>query len=236
MKIVAVLLAGLTVFIGLKIIGIFLKKGIPRYPILKSVLRILPLIQIIIWFVFVFLASTTLFVDRSFYPYAMAGMLMIATILFVWFVLRDVFAGAIFRVQNDLNIGDYIKIGELSGQIKAIRLTHLEIITDNGQSLKIPNTRLNNSLISGMTTPEGMEEFTISLTLKNSLPTDKIEEKIKYEITNSAWCNYKNPPVIKLQNRNEEFVTFDVLVYTLNQKHLRIVEKMLKEKFGIKKA
>jgi len=231
MKIVTVLLAGLTVFIVLKIAGFSLKKGSPGNPLLKSVARKFPLVEIISWIVFVFWAATALFIDGSFYPYIMAALFLITAILFVWFVFRDVFAGAIFRAQNDLNLGDYIKIGELSGQIKSVHSTHLEITSDNGQTIKIPYSRLSQDLISGMTTPEGMEEFTISLTVKKTMPKDEIEEKIRFEIANSSWCNYKNPPVIKLKNQNEEVTNFDILVYTLNQKHLRIVEKMLKEKF-----
>jgi len=236
MKIVSVLLAGLAVYIVLKIAGTIIKKGAPGYPYLKGFLKLMPLVEVILWIAFVFWAIRALFIDVSTYPYIILGMFLITAMLFVWFVFRDVFAGVIFRAQNDLNIGDFIKIGDLSGQIKSIHLTHLEIITDNGQNLKIPNTRLNNNLISGMTTPEGIEEFTISLQVKNNEAHAETEEKIKYEIVNSPWCNYKNPPVIKLQNRNTDFTTFDILVYTLNQKHLRIVEKMLNEKFGIKKA
>ncbi len=231
MKILTILLAGLAVFIVLKIVGISLKKGTSRYPVLKNVLKVFPLVEIISWIVFVFWACTAIFVNRSFYPYLMAGLILICAILFVWFIFRDIFAGAIFRSQNDLNLGDYIKIGNLSGQIKSVHLTHLEITSDNGQTIKIPFARINQDLISGMTTPEGMEEFTIKLQVKNAIAGDDIAEKIKYEITNSPWCNYKNPPVIKLQNQNSDFLTLDILVYTLNQKHLTIIEKMLKKKF-----
>jgi len=235
MKIVTVLLAGVAVFMVLTIAGMSVKRMSARYPVLKNMLKLLPLAKIIIWIAFVFWGTGVLFADGNIYTFVTVGLIFIITLLFVWFVFRDIFAGAIFRAQNELNKGDYIKIGNLSGQIKSVHLTCLEITSDNGQTIKIPNSRLSEELISGMTTPEGMEEFTIRLSVKNTQEKDEFEEKIKYEIANSPWCNYKNPPVIKFQKEdtNAGTLIYDVLVYTLNKQHLRKVEKNLKVRFGI---
>ena len=147
-----------------------------------------------------------------------------------WFFLRDVFAGAIFKIQNDLSIGDYIKIGSISGQIKAMKLTFIEVIPDSGQTIKIPNSKLNHELISASTTPEGMEEFNIHLIIDKQYSKQEIEEKIKFIVTTSPWCNYKNPPVIKLQHEEGNSYIYDALVYTLNHQHLSRIEKTLKDK------
>jgi small-conductance mechanosensitive channel len=160
-------------------------------------------------------------------------MTIVVLVLVSWFVFRDVFAGAIFRAQNDLSKGDYIKIGSISGQIKSLHLSYLELTADNGQNIKIPNSRLNQDLVTAMTTPEGMEEFTLSLSIDKRFEKAVAEEKIKYALANSPWCNYKNPPLIKFQKEDANAVTFDVMVYTLNQQHLRLVEKLLNDTFAL---
>lgn len=234
MNIIIVLMTGLALLIILKVAKIFLKKITHRYPLWKNTQKVFPLIEIGFWVAFVFWAVGILFKDENIYPYLIVGLVLIVAGLFAWFFIRDVFVGAIFRAQNDLNNGDFIKIGTVSGQVKSVQLTHLEITSDNGQTIKIPNTRLNQELISSMTTPEGIEEFTICLKVDNRFEKDKIEEKIKFELANSPWCTIKNPPVIKLREESADSFTYDVLVYTLNHQHLQIAEKMLNEKFGIK--
>lgn len=233
MKIIIVLITGTAVLITLIISRIFLKKISFKYPGWKKVYRVYPIMVNIIWTVFVFWVTGLLFKDRIFYPYIVAGMVLLVVGLITWFYVRDVFAGALFKAQNDLNVGDYIKIGPISGQFKSSHLTYLEITSDNGQTIKIPNSRLNRDLISGTTTPEGMEEFNIRLLFDKQFTKPEIEEKIRYEIANSPWCNFKNPPVIKLKGEDDSSYTYDVMIYTLNHQHLSIVERTLKNTFEV---
>lgn len=89
---------------------------------------------------------------------------------------------------------------------------------------------LSQNLISGIKTPDGMEEFKISLKFDKPLTKDDIEEKIRFQVASSPWLNYKNPPIIKLQHDNESDITYDTLVYALNNQHFRMAEKYLKDK------
>ncbi|NCB43578.1 MAG: mechanosensitive ion channel [Clostridia bacterium] len=231
--ILIVLLTGIAVFIVLKIAGYLLKKITHRYALRKGAQKAFPLIEIVFWIAFVFWATGMLFTDNVLYSSVIIILVVIIAGLFSWFILRDVIAGAIFRAQNDLNKGDFVKIGDLSGQIKSVGITHIEITSDNGQNIKIPNTHLSRDLISGMTTPEGMDEYKFNLVFDNRFAKSEIEEKIRFEIANSPWCNFKNPPVIKLQKEDTTGTSWDVLIYTLNHSHFRTVERNLRDKFGI---
>jgi hypothetical protein len=91
---------------------------------------------------------------------------------------------------------------------------------------------LNQNLISGMNTPDGMEEFKISLKFDKTQTKADLEDKIRFQVANSPWLNYKNPPIIKLQRDDESSTIYDVLVYALNNQHLRMAEKCLKEKLN----
>ncbi|MEZ5084474.1 MAG: mechanosensitive ion channel [Bacteroidales bacterium] len=231
MKILIVIISGAMVLAILLTIRFFITKISHKFLYWRKVIKLYPVIEITIWTIFVFWATGLLFQDQIYYPYIVVSLVLVVLSLITWFFFRDIFAGAIFKFQNDLNKGDYIKIGNISGQIKSVRLTHLEIISDNGQTIKIPNTKLSQDLISGMSTPEGMEEFKFRFEFDKRFSKMEIEEKIKFEVSNSPWCNYRNPPVIKLQNEDEHSYSYDVVIYTLNDKHLSLVEKTLKEKF-----
>ena len=231
MKIVIVIISGAAVLAILMITRFLINKISHKFSYWRKVIKLYPVFEIIIWTIFVFWATGLLFREQVYYPYIVVALVLIVLGLITWFFFRDVFAGAIFKFQNDLNKGDYIKIGNISGQIKSVRLTHLEIISDNGQTIKIPNTKLSQDLISGMSTPEGMEEFKFRFAFDKQFSKMEIEEKIKFEVSNSPWCNYRNPPVIKLQGEDERYYMYDVVIYTINDKHLSLVEKTLKEKF-----
>jgi small-conductance mechanosensitive channel len=185
MKIIIVLITGTAIFIVLKITRILLDRISHKYSYWHKLNKVYPVIGNTIWTVFVFWGVGLLLKGSIYYPYVVAGMALVVMGLITWFFIRDVFAGALFKMQNDLNQGDYIKIGDISGQVKSSRLTHLEITSDNGQTIKIPNTRLNQEFISGSTTPEGMEEFNIQLLIDKKFTKPEIEEKIIRELANS---------------------------------------------------
>jgi small-conductance mechanosensitive channel len=230
MKIIIILITGSAVFVLLTISRIFLNRISLTYPNWKKARKIFPLVGSIVWTAFAFWGIGLLFRDRTYYPYLVMGMVLIVLGLVTWYFFRDVFAGALFKMQNELDQGDYIKIGDISGQVKAAHLTHLEITSDNGQTIKIPHTRLNQELISRTTTPEGMEEFNISLLVDKRFSKQETENKIRYELANSPWCNFKAPPVIRLKKEDDGTYAYELQVYTMNHHHLRIVEKQLKDR------
>lgn len=230
MKLIIVLITGTAIFAFTAIIRILLNKLSQKYPSWRKLHKLYPIIGTALWTAFIFWGMGILFRDNVFYHYILMGIVLIMAGLITWFLLRDIFAGAVFRMQNDLNQDDYIKIGDISGQIKLARLTHLEVTSVNGQTIKIPNTRLSQELFTSTTTPDGMEEFNIHLLIDKRISKHEIEEKIKYELAGSPWCNYKNPPVVKLKNEDNDSYTYDVQVYTLNHQHLRMVEKILENK------
>ncbi len=231
MKIIMVLITGIAILALSTTTRILLNKISQKYLSWKKLHKLYPVIGTALWTGFVFWGTGILFRDKIFYPYVVLGMVLVVVGLITWFFIRDVFAGALFRMQNDLKQDDFIKIGDISGLIKSTRLTHLEITSDNGQIIKIPNTRLNQEFISGTTTHEGMEEFNIQLSIDKRSTKPEIEEKIKTELANSPWCNFKLPSVIKLKKEDDSSYTYEVQIYTLNHQHLRMVEKTLENKF-----
>ena len=233
MEILFILISVSAVFVFFRITRILLKRFGQRYAMLKKLTRAYPVIEVIVWAVIIFWATSVLFGERVYYPYIVTAMAVITLALATWFYFRDVVAGMVFRSQNDLVPGDNIQVGPISGHLKSIHLTYVEVVSDNGSTIKIPNSRLSQELISASSTPEGLEEFKIRLAVDRQLPKPEIEEMIRKEVANSPWCDYKNPPVIKLKDETDRTYFFDVMVYNMNRKHHSIIEKALKNRFGV---
>ena len=230
MKIITVIIVGAAIFAFLTVTRVFLRRRDHKHSKWNKARKALPLAGSIIWTAFVFWGSGMLFSGRMYYTYIVAGMVLIILGLVTWYFIRDVFAGALFKLQNELDQGDFIKIGNISGQIKAAKLTHLEITSESGQTIKIPHTRLNQELISSTSSPEGLEEFSIRLVHDKRYTKPELEEKIRFVLSTSPWCSFKQAPVLVLQHEDTQAYTYDLLIYTMNHQHLRIVEKQLKSR------
>jgi len=232
MKIVTVLIAGAAILIILKTIRVLLNKAGQKYSYWKKFIRTFPLVEILSWTIYLFWGASTLLKDKNYYPYIVIILVLVLTGLTGWYIFRDVFAGLLFRMENDLKKGDFLKIGNVSGQIRSANLTNVKIVSDNGQIISIPNSKLRMESVSGMTARGGTEEFKIQLSFEKKFKKPEIEKKINSVVANTPWCNYKNPPVIKFQSENEDSYIYDLLVYTLNPQHHKIAEKLLNERLN----
>ena len=114
MKLIIVLIAGTAIFALSAILRILLNKLSRKYSTWKKLHKLYPAIGTILGTGFVFWGTGILFSDKIFYPYMVTGLVLIVVGLITWFFIRDVFAGALFRMQNDLNKDDSIKIGDFS--------------------------------------------------------------------------------------------------------------------------
>jgi small-conductance mechanosensitive channel len=56
--------------------------------------------------------------------------------------LSNAVAGVLAAIEGSFRVGDRLEIGDLSGVVRSIGLTHVEIRTDDHRELRIPNARL----------------------------------------------------------------------------------------------
>jgi hypothetical protein len=231
MKILIAILAGALILTVLQVLRIILRKTIRRNPSWARAGRLYPLLVGTSWIAYAFWLAGYLFRQVEFYPYLVTGMVFIIMGLVTWFYLRDLFAGIMFRLHYDLGPGDAVKAGDIPGQVEAMHLTCLEILTGDGHTVSIPYTRLNREPISKISSTEGMEESAIRLIIPRDWGKQETGEKISRALDLSPWINHRNPPVVRFTGEDENHYTCDVVVHTLNQKHFGIVENFLKQRF-----
>ena len=163
MKIIIAIVAGVLILTVLQVLRILLHKIIRRNSSLAWAGRLYPLLAGSSWIAYAFWIAGYLFRQSFLYRYVVTGMVFIIMGLVTWFYLRDLFAGMMFRLHYDLDPGDAVKAGDIPGQVEAMHLTCLEILTGDGHTVRIPYTRLNREPISKMSSTEGMEESAIRL-------------------------------------------------------------------------
>lgn len=232
MKIIIVVLIGIIIYVLLKILNtvyIYINK---KYTKWTRKLNFIPALEFITWLIFIFWSIDYLFKNKMYYQYLVISIVIIVVVFLAWFVVKDFIAGIVFKVQNDLQENNNIQFGKIAGTIKSQHLTHMKIETSTGQLIKIPYSRLNQEVISEISDSITYEEFKFKVTTNKTLSKQDTEENIRFLVINSPWSNFNKSPVIKLISDNENTFTFDILVNTLNNKHMRQVEKSVSEQLS----
>ena len=71
---------------------------------------------------------------------------------------------------------DYVKIGELEGQVEEIAINYTNLYTPTFNLLKVPNTQVMNSRILNIT-HEGFIKYTFTVGFDHSISTKKLVEE-----------------------------------------------------------
>src|SRR5690606_843013 len=113
-KFVIVLLIGLALFVGFKVVRLVLARSESRR-LRNAVLYLVPL-EILIWTVYFFRSLEYLFGTRSYYDYLLTALVLIGLGLLIWLYLKEVVAGAFFRLQHNPKTGRFLQTSDQIGR------------------------------------------------------------------------------------------------------------------------
>jgi len=184
--------------------------------------------------IYIFWSMNYLFRDTFYYQHLVIAFMFIVSGFIAWYLINDIIAGIIFKVKYNLKAGTHIRTGNYSGAIKSHHLTYLQIRTDDGQLLHIPYSSINQEVISEVSHTESIKENTIRLQIDSSLNKPDAETLIRETILNSPWSNFKEEPSIKLLEKNEKGYIFEIVLFSMNLKHMQFIEMALDENSAFK--
>ncbi|MBF0296856.1 MAG: mechanosensitive ion channel, partial [Magnetococcales bacterium] len=81
---------------------------------------------------------------------ATSGMLAMIMGLAVQANLRDVFSGIVLNIERPFSIGDFVKIGNVVGQVTDITWRTIRILASDGQSVSFPNGKTSDAEIHNL--------------------------------------------------------------------------------------
>ncbi|HNS17892.1 MAG TPA: mechanosensitive ion channel [Bacteroidales bacterium] len=229
MKFIIALLIALLIFLALKLIGFLLKYLSYRFARMGFLHHLRVVLGFIAWLFFIFWAMDYLFRNEFFFPYLLSVLILLVVGFLGWYLLRDLFAGIVFRVKYSLKKGTHIRAGEISGIIQSQHLTCLKIITDDGQMLRVPYSRINHEMIIERVQPGVLKGTVVHLLVDSSLSKYQVETLIHDTILNLPWSSLKEEPAIRFLQENEKEHRVVVTFYTLSAKHARLIEAALVE-------
>jgi small-conductance mechanosensitive channel len=152
--------------------------------------------------------------------------------------INNVVAGFYVLVSQPFKVKDYVKVGDLEGQVEEISINYTSLYTPTFNLLKVPNTQVMNSRILNLT-HEGVIKYTFTIAFSQDFTEADVTSKIiEPSITEfcETYCNLDlRPPEAYLEtaNRLEKIYLFRLFVlkgeaktlYTLQPELIKIIMK-----------
>lgn len=224
-KVLIVLLIGLAVFVGFKVIRLVLARS--ESPRLRNSAVYLVPIEILVWTAYFFQSLYYLFGTRSYYNYLLAALVLTGLGLLVWFYLKEVIAGAFFRLQHNPKTGRYLQTSSREGVIRRISATHIYLDTPGGKVVRLPFSRLVGSEFSLTAHKEHAHDLTFSIKVSKQWSRDETINRIRQAALLSPYCSYKEPVEVKVEDESPSSYACTVEVRPMSQRFGSRIEKDL---------
>ena len=194
----------------------------------NMLLRVLPIIEMVVWLTFAFWAATIIFPDLAFRRLIFGSMAIVLVIAFGWYVLRDFLNGILLKTENTLKKGQAIKTDFISGKIIGIGHRTLRLEAENGEVVRIPFSRLGEAIIS--LPPQSGQSHSHSLLLPVDASKQLLVQPKDFlrELVNMPWVIAESEPGVNLI-QTKEGTLLEVRFSVMKEEHALLVEKKLQE-------
>ncbi len=199
---------------------------------LKIVIRYFPIIELLATLLIFFWAIDYLFSEKSYYQVLILSLVISSIILISWFVARDLIAGLVFRMQNNLPRGASVQFGKTKGKLLQMRSTHIIIETNEGQIVKMPYSRVANEIISEYPVEGVREDSKLKLNISKKMSWSETEGLLRKTLLNTPWRLMNADPIINLLSDEGQHYIIQVFVKTRNKEHANRIHALLLSKYG----
>ncbi len=224
MKYLFVLIGGFLLFLLFKGLRLLIRKISSDKRYFKDFWTALTIAEFICWIVYVFWSFDRMLGTKSYYQYILMAEIVIIVLLLGYYFINDLVAGAIFRIQHHPQKGKYYDFKKYSGKILKVGSTSLLLETSDGQELEVPFSEIKGPVFVRKEL-KAQSNIILKLKVPKTKPKDVILANIHNAVLTSAYTSFKDDPVIKMVNEDDEFLFFEILINTLNSKHQALIEK-----------
>lgn len=228
-----ILLLALALFLLLRSACLYLPLFLENKKMKSFAIRLFPALELIIWVGFAMWSFSKLFANSAYYNLIMAVLILLLLAILAWYLLRDVISGFILRSENAFEPGQVIKTDSTEGIIKKISYRSIEIISNNGQNMKIPYTLLiNNSIIRPQDNSKWVGN-TITLEFSTTLDSTKVKNLLKKRVMEMPWIVSQESIKLdlKVNERDNTIVKYsaNIYFYSITAESAIKIEENLKE-------
>ncbi|MEQ8302847.1 MAG: hypothetical protein RIB47_05605 [Cyclobacteriaceae bacterium] len=184
-------------------------------------------IELTLWIAFLFWVLHYFFRAKAYYNNLVLVLVVTAVILLVWFYIKDVVAGFIFRIRHNPRVGQLIQSTEAVGIVKLLAPSQIFIEEEGRNIVRIPYARLLGKSLS-IDNPDTHSASEAVFRLKISAEVDRtnLEDKIKVSLLQSPWGVPGKPIRVSFPPDSEH--TLEVSLHLIDKSYTEVVKGRLK--------
>ncbi|MBU0995241.1 MAG: mechanosensitive ion channel family protein [Proteobacteria bacterium] len=177
-----------------------------------------------------FLALSVYLLSGKYSGHVLALFAVFAVILVAggWSSMRDVLAGIFLRIENQISVGDYILLNNLSGRVQLLGLRCLSLKKDDGPYVFVPYSTVAKEIVTRLPPSEQTDPYTFSLVVPKIAKPGAMREIIRKAALNLIWVSLKTDPRIQFLEEKEDGFLFEVTVYPVISEYGARIEDFLK--------
>ena len=198
-----------------------------RIRALKRFYSLLVGLELAIWMIFLFWLIHYFFMNKSYYNELILVLVVTAVILLVWFYIKDVVAGFLFRIKHNPSLGQILKSDEVHGVIKRMGPSQVFVEHEGGEVMRIPYSILvGKSLILRSEDVRSASEVLLHLPVSVKGDQVELEKRVRLILLQSPWCVPTKPIKIKFLAGDEGI---EISLHLVNKSFTETAKAMLKE-------
>ena len=172
------------------------------------------------------------------------GIVGIAAGLAAQDLLSNLINGVFLIFENTINVSDVVKVGEIYGVVRIIKLRTTEIRTFDNNIVSIPNSKLAQSNIINMTSGSKYSMTTITVKLDYKADYDKAKEIMTSVVNHVEGVIIDSIHGIRFEitNMEQRYHGMNLIIYFFTDAirepwirsvaHQQIIERLVEEKIG----
>ena len=139
------------------------------------------------------------------------------------------FAGIILRLERRIRPGDSIQTDDDAGKLERFNFQSLAIMTDDGQLVHVPYSRITSNVIAQSTNQEKLMAHSFSLKVGTKESHQSVKERIVQLVISCPWTAVSHPVQVNASGAGEFKVTAKTIDNAVFYKLEGYVRKRLQE-------
>jgi hypothetical protein len=147
-------------------------------------LRWFPSFELAIWILFVFWLLRNLHSEEIYYPFLVVAIAILLVLAIGWYVFRDLVSGVILKAGHAMETGMIVKSEAASGVISSLGYLGLELNTPEGETLRVPYSRMIGKGITCQEKSSQLRRQKLSLIVPQKHGVQNIQQKLRKNFLN----------------------------------------------------
>ncbi|MBA2622582.1 MAG: mechanosensitive ion channel family protein [Chthoniobacterales bacterium] len=124
--------------------------------------------------------------------------------------LSSLVAGMSLQIERPYKVGDWLKIGEIYGEVMEIRWGATRVRTNDAISLHIPNNEIVKQTITNLNYPSAIHAMRITVGADYGMPPNRVKDALMRATTQAKGVLMEPPPRIFLKDYGDSAVLYEI--------------------------